>query len=138
MQMLYSLSFNQISQAQEILEDSFTENLIENLMETKGKVKKFIVDTFNGVVQNIEAIDKEIAKHLIDWDFNRIAKVDLMVLRIATYEIKYVEDMPIKIAISEAIEIADEYSTDKSSKFVNGVLASINNEIIKTQELSNG
>ena len=56
------------------------------------------------------------------WELHRLAKIDLCILRIAIYEIIYREDIPIEVSINEAIEIGKTYSTDESSKFINGVL----------------
>ncbi|WP_010169306.1 transcription antitermination factor NusB [Candidatus Epulonipiscium viviparus] len=120
-QMLYNLSFHDKEQAQEILN--------ENLLDIKGKVKTFISETFEGIVDNMDAIDTEIEANLVDWNLSRIAKVDLMILRLAVYEINYAKDLPPKVAINEAVEIAQEYSTEKSGKFINGILGNMNKKV---------
>ncbi|OON93884.1 MAG: transcription antitermination factor NusB [Candidatus Epulonipiscioides saccharophilum] len=116
-QMLYNLSFYDKGQAEEIFN--------ENTLNMKGKVKLFCKDTFFGILAHMDEIDQIIDQNLISWNIERIPRVDLMILRLAVYEIKFIEGLPSKIIINEAIEIADEYSTEKSGKFVNGILGAI-------------
>lgn len=78
-----------------------------------------------GVLENQERIDQRIQKCLEKWSINRLAKTDLLIMRIAVFEIVYVEDVPDRVALNEALEITKRYSDDKSRKFVNGVLANI-------------
>jgi N utilization substance protein B len=78
-----------------------------------------------GTIENIRAIDKMIREHLKNWDFSRINRVDLAVLRMSTYTLMYQSDIPPSIVINEAIGISKEFGTDDSYRFVNGVLDSI-------------
>ncbi len=117
MQMLYSLSFHETEQADTILEEQ-TEDI-------KGKVLTFIQSTYKGIIENMEQIDEIISQNLKQWDIARIAKIDHMILRLAIYEIKWEEDVPDKVAVNEAVEIAKIYGTDKSPKFVHGVLGQV-------------
>ncbi|ABL64559.1 transcription antitermination factor NusB [Chlorobium phaeobacteroides] len=89
---------------------------------------------FNLLLKNIkehrEEIDQYIARHTFNWDMSRIAIIDKNILRMALAELLYCEDIPPKVSINEAIEIAKKFSsTDKSSKFVNGILDAIFNEL---------
>lgn len=84
--------------------------------------KKYIVDAMDKIRENLDSIDKYIESYSEGWNLNRLAKIDLAVLRIAIYEILYRDDIPVEVAINEAIEIAKKYSTDESFKFINGVL----------------
>ena len=89
---------------------------------------------FNLLLKNIkehrEEIDLYIAKNTFNWDMSRIAIIDKNIIRMALAEILYCEDIPPKVSINEAIEIAKKFtSTDKSSKFVNGILDAIFNEL---------
>lgn len=86
--------------------------------------KKYILETIDSVIKNIEEIDDIIEKYSKKWKLNRIAKVDLNILRIAINEIGYRNDIPIQVSINEALEISKKYSTEESSKFINGVLGS--------------
>ncbi len=117
MKMLYEMTFHPENDANLLLE-GYTQDM-------KGKVKDFIVNEFNGVLQHQEEIDSIIEASSTNWSINRIAKVDHMLLRMAVYELKWGEDIPQKVAINEAIEIAKVYSTDKSPKFINGILGNI-------------
>ena len=72
---------------------------------------------------NQETIDEVIKSSLKSWSISRLARVDLSILRLAVVEIIYFEDIPEKVAINEAVELGKKYSSDKSPKFINGVLA---------------
>jgi transcription antitermination protein NusB len=74
------------------------------------------------VVQNLEFVDKEIGRLAENWDLERIALIDRIILRMALTEIHFMPDIPEKVAINEAIDLAKEYSTIESSSFVNGIL----------------
>jgi N utilization substance protein B len=78
-----------------------------------------------GTIENIKAIDDMIREHLKNWDFSRVNRVDLAVLRMSTYTLMYQSDIPPSIVINEAIGISREFGTDDSYRFVNGVLDSI-------------
>ena len=89
---------------------------------------------FNTLLKNIkehkDEIDLYIVKHTFNWDMSRIAIIDKNIIRMALTEILYCEDIPPKVSINEAIEIAKKFnSTDKSSKFVNGILDAIYNDL---------
>ena len=70
-------------------------------------------------------LDQIIANHVEKWELERIARLDHIILRMAICEIRFFDDIPPKVAINEAIEIAKKYSTDKSDKFINGVLDAV-------------
>ncbi|CAK7015132.1 N utilization substance protein B [Tissierella sp. P1] len=84
--------------------------------------KEYILDAMTKIKENLESIDKYIELYSEGWNLNRLAKIDLAVLRIAVYEILYRKDIPIEVSINEAIEIVKKYSTEESFKFINGVL----------------
>ena len=85
----------------------------------------YIFETFNGVYSNLEDIDSLIDSSSANWKSERISRVSKAILRLATYEIKYVEDIPVKIAVNEAVELAKKYDDEKAFSFINGVLAKI-------------
>lgn len=87
--------------------------------------QKYIEDKFADIVSRIAAIDEVINEKVKGWKTTRMSKVDLTLIRLAVYEIKYEEDIPTGVAINEAVELAKKYGTDESSAFVNGVLAKI-------------
>lgn len=118
-QLLYSMEIQKDNSMEQ------TDLYIENNEINDEKKKEFILDIVNGVRENEEEITKNISEHLTKkWDINRISKIDLVILKIAIYEILY-KKLPYKIAINEAVELAKIYGEDASPNFVNGVLASI-------------
>jgi len=87
-------------------------------------------DTFtrlliSGTIENCGEIDEVIKKHLINWDFERLNKVDLAILRISVYSLLFQKDIHPTIIIDEAIDISKEFGTDESYKFVNAVLDNV-------------
>ena len=89
------------------------------------KIRKFAKSLASGVIGNREEIDAKIKDALKNWDIERLAAVDFQLLRVAAYELVFLEDIPARVTINEAIELSREYSTENSSKFVNGVLDNI-------------
>ncbi|HWG74754.1 MAG TPA: transcription antitermination factor NusB [Acidimicrobiales bacterium] len=85
----------------------------------------FVVDVVRGVSSNAAEIDLLIAGHSIDWAVERMPAVDRALLRMATFELMDRPDVPTGAVISEAVELAKQYSTEESGRFVNGVLAAI-------------
>ena len=79
----------------------------------------------NGVHDRQSMLDDKLASMVIEWDFDRLAPVDRNLMRIAAYELYFIDDMPPAVSINEAIEIAKKYSTAESGKFINGVLGRV-------------
>jgi len=88
----------------------------------KGSEVEFIKNSIFGILKNREVIDQIIHDNLVNWTQERIPKTDLSILRMAIYEIKYVEEIPQKVSINEAVELSKKYGTDESFRFVNGLL----------------
>lgn len=78
-----------------------------------------------GTIENLGEIDELIKNNIRNWEFERLSKVDLAILRTSVFEIKYQEDVPPGVTINEAVEIAKSFGTDDSYKFINGVLDNI-------------
>ncbi|ANB59700.1 transcription antitermination factor NusB [Anoxybacteroides amylolyticum] len=78
-----------------------------------------------GVVEHQEEIDELLRNNLEKWTLERVANVDRSILRMATYEMKYLDDVPVNVSFDEAIELAKKFSDDKSSKFINAVLSKV-------------
>lgn len=97
--------------------------LRENRYARKGK--EYAEMLFSGVVMNREDIDETIKERSKNWEFERLSLVDLNVMRLAVYEMLYVSDVPPVVSINEAVEIAMDYSGEKSGSFINGVLNGI-------------
>jgi len=102
--------------------------------ELNEKEKKFFYDLVKGTLENVEKIDDMIKSNLKSWTMDRIAKVDLTILRMAIYELLYSEDVPYSVAINEAIELGKVFGTDDSGSFINGVLGKVQREIDKSGE----
>ena len=93
------------------------------------EAKKYIKTEILGIEENKEKILESIEKNLKeDWKLSRISKMDLSILELAIYEIKFGQ-IPYKVVINEAVELAKSYGEDKSKNFVNGILASIVKEM---------
>ena len=115
----------------EILKPENIEEQIELYFECENIVeddaKEYIIDAINGTEEHKEEINELIRKNLkADWTLERISKIDFSILKLAIYEIKY-KELPFKVAINEALEIAKKYGETSSKNFVNGILASIVN-----------
>ena len=100
----------------------------------KGINTKFVKSGFEGVIQNLDEIDKKIKAVLTDWDLNRLAAADFAILRLAVFELAFSDEVPPKVAINEAVELAKVYSSEDAPKFINGVLGGVS----KSLEADNG
>ena len=89
------------------------------------KDKEYITKKFENIVDKITEIDAAVNEVAKGWKTTRMGKVDLTIIRLAVYEMKYEEDIPVKVAINEAVELAKQYGTDDSPAFVNGILAKL-------------
>ena len=103
---------------------------IINRQSYDNDMKVFITSLFNFSIDNKEWCEEQIKTRLNNWEFDRVALLDRLLLILAISEIHFIDDVPPKVSISEAIEIAKQYSTEESSSFVNGVL----DNIYKTME----
>ena len=102
------------------------EVIIENaLLAREEKVSTFTRKLFNGVIDNLDKIDKVIDENLMGWKRERISRTALAVLRLAVYEIMFERDTPNKVAANEAVELSKKYSTKEESGYINGILGSI-------------
>jgi len=98
---------------------------INNQVMVEQNMNYYTKKLIQGVSEHADAIDEVITTHLENWTLDRIALVEKTILRIATYELKFTEDIPIAVAINEAVELGHKYGDEKSSKFINGVLSKI-------------
>ena len=102
-----------------VLLDLFERNSFDD------ETKSYISDLYNNIVDNKIWAEQLISDNLDNWKLDRVATLDQLIMRIAINEIYFIDDIPPKVSISEAIEIAKLYSTEDSSSFVNGVLDAI-------------
>lgn len=122
--LIYSLEIQKAEDIEEQIELFFESNKIKD-----QEAKKYIKNVILGIKEKEADILKGIEQNLkSDWKLSRISKLDLAILKLAIYEIKY-NEIPYKVAINEAVEIAKKYGEDKSKNFVNGILASIVKEM---------
>ena len=106
--------------------DEVIETFVDKYEEDIKKLDlEYIKEVLKGVEENKESIDNLIKENLQKWKIERVSKVNLAILRLAVYEMKYVKDVPEKVAINEALEITKRYSDEKSVSFINGVLDNI-------------
>lgn len=124
MTLLYQMELLQDFDIKKI--DSFYES--NNFSDAE---KTYISEVTVGVLNNIKEIDQYIKNNMDSWSIDRLAKIDLSILRISVYEILYRDDIPNQVSINEAIESAKKYSTEESSKFINGILGGAVKEIEK-------
>ena len=117
LQALYAYQYGNVEP-----DDNFS-NIVDN-EPLPGKALAFAKQLYHLVCENSEWADKTISQLAENWNVNRMAAIDLNILRMATVEIKYVVDVPVKVVLNEAIELARKYSTEESSAFVNGILDS--------------
>jgi len=105
---------------------------------TEPGVRIFALQLFNGCLERRDELDARIQEVAENWDIRRMAVIDRNVLRLAVYELLHVAEVPPKVAINEAIDLAKRYSTGDSGSFVNGILDRIHldHEASKTQEAS--
>ncbi len=123
MKMLYAATLGGEESMNEVLEQS------EQTDTLSGRDKTFVENLIAGVTAHREELDGVIGKHAQGWALNRLAKVDLTILRMAVYELMYMPEVPVGATINEAVELAKAYGEDKSSGFVNGILGSIAREL---------
>ncbi len=132
LQTLFEVTFHEAEERVELINNR-TESL-------KGKMKAFVVEEIEGVLENEEQLDTILEGYLKNWSLSRIAKIDYILLKMAVYEMQYIEDIPNKVAINEVIELAKIYSTDKSPRFIHGVLGQVlknlptKEEVVKVDE----
>ncbi len=93
--------------------------------EISDKDKAYIEAKVAGIRDNLEEIDKTIEQNSNGWKVKRIGKSELAILRLAVYEIRFDADVPDKVAINEAVELAKSYSDEKAARFINGVLSGV-------------
>ncbi len=129
LQTLYQVDFNNKNFGWEKILEIIGSNLKEFAPQFEDN--GFITHLVKGVVDNQSEIDALIAKYAPEWPIEQITMVDRNVLRIGIFEMKYDNDIPEKVAINEAIELAKTFGGESSGKFVNGVLGTIYKEIIK-------
>ncbi len=118
-------------------ENVMTERLDEEIMRSIGgeialyagaldeAQTKYIVTIVKGVAENLEALDEQIAAYAKGWSLSRLSRMTIAILRVALYEMQYVEDVPVGVAINEAVELAKIYDSEETAAFINGILGAV-------------
>lgn len=117
LQALYEADFHRLGAEESIA------NLLER--EPQADQAEYAQMLIRLVMEHQQTIDAAISKHAIDWQIDRMSRVDVGILRMAVAEMLYVDDIVDSVAINEAIELAKEFSTPKSGKFINGILGAL-------------
>lgn len=120
----FILIFESIFKADEVAEEIFVKATQIRGLEYDDYVKEI----FFGSYENSEVIDSAVEKHLTGWKKERISPVSKAIIRLAAYEILFMSDVPARVSINEAVELAKKYDDEKSYSFVNGVLHALADE----------
>jgi N utilization substance protein B len=118
--MLFRKDFHELTEMNEQIDF-----YLDALEEPKEEELNYLRERFQKILEKIPEIDVILAEASSGWQLNRMGKVDLTIMRLAIYEIKFDNDIPTKVAINEAVEIAKIFGGDSSGSFVNGVLAKL-------------
>ena len=107
----------------ELFEDSLKDIFEKEFLSETNR--NYIKNTFLGVFEHIEQIDDIVSGSTIGWEYNRISKISMALLRVAVYEILHAEDIPVSVAINEAVELSKRYDDPDAYTFINGVLGAV-------------
>lgn len=118
--MLFQIEFNETEEMPSHLKYYF-----DTLEDAAEKDKQYIQKKYEAVVSHVPEIDRIINDSARGWKTGRMNKVDLTILRLAVYELKWDEEIPVGVAINEAVELAKKFSGDEGPAFVNGVLGKV-------------
>lgn len=118
LQILYQLDVTR-AQPQQVLQDFWA------VHPAPSDVRTFASQVVQGTMQHADEINRLIIRHANNWDIARMAIVDRNILRMGAYELLYVEEVPPKVCLNEAVELAKRFGDEESSKFVNGILDTI-------------
>ncbi len=121
--LLFRIEFNNISDMPEQMQLYFEDNT-----DCEPVNKEYIEKKYQNILDKLKEIDEILAKATKGWQVNRIGKVELTILRLAIYEMLYDEEVPLGVAINEAVELAKKYGGEESHIFINGILAKVVSE----------
>lgn len=119
--LLFQMDFNKAEEYEQVKEIFFAEK--EEPVEEEDK--DFILSEVEGARGHLEEIDHIIGECAKGWNTDRMSKVDLAILRLAVYELRFSEDTPVGVAINEAVELAKKFSSDEAPGFINGILGKV-------------
>ncbi len=113
-----------------IFEKVFSKESTEDILQLANEARDLVPDdyiktVFSGVYENLEELDGIISQTAVGWKIERISKTALSILRLAIFEIKHMDEIPLSVSINEAVEICKKYATLEDSAFVNGILSTV-------------
>lgn len=107
-------------------EEKTADTIFEHAMQARDfEPDDYVTRIVEGVISNLTELDQMIEMHLKDWRKNRLSHVALTVLRMAIYELRFMDDVPDRVSINEAVELAKTFGNEKDAPFVNGVLGNV-------------
>ncbi|MNM35950.1 hypothetical protein D3C81_466550 [compost metagenome] len=124
-QSLYQMEMNEVESSEAVtmlLDEAAEENETDRTIGDEALMRDYVLSHVNGIWEAKPAIDDMLEHYLKGWQMSRLSRVDRQILRLAAYEMIYLNDVPAKVAVNEAIELAKHFGTEDSGKFVNGVL----------------
>lgn len=121
---IFKMLFRVEFYAQEELSEQY-ELFAEDLQESDPADLEYIENKITNIEKVLEEIDKAVNESANKWKTTRMGKVELTIIRLAVYEMRYEEDIPVSVAINEAVELAKKYGGNESAGFVNGILAKL-------------
>lgn len=113
-----------------VFEKGFNDDALEDILSLAEEVRdikadEYVKTVFFGVYENVNEIDEIISQNAVGWSINRITKTALAILRLAIFEIKYYDEIPVSVSINEAVELAKKYATKEDASFINGILSTV-------------
>ncbi|MCG7375677.1 transcription antitermination factor NusB [Paenibacillus sp. ACRSA] len=136
-QSLYQMEMNEVSAAVAVnmlINEASEENETDVVIRDADTMRTYVTDIVKETWNQKEAIDGLLVDYLKGWQISRLSRVDRQILRLATFEMVFREDVPAKVAVNEAIELSKHFGTDESGKFVNGVLGRMIQEVNTLKE----
>ena len=132
LKVLYSLADHEGGSLEDVLRDfwknfQFRNDVLGEAVEDaaeqqRPEVRSFAESLVCGVAENLEKIDQELYSYSTNWALDRMARVDLAILRLATFELMFSPDVPLSVVLNEAIELGKRFGTEETPSFVNGIL----------------
>ena len=123
--LLFLREFNEAAEIPEQIKLYF-----DNMEELAPAEQAYMEDKYNKIQEHLEEIDNILNEKSTGWKTKRMSKVDLNILRLAVYGMKYDEDVPVKVAINEAVEISKTFGGEDSASFINGILGKVAREAL--------
>jgi N utilization substance protein B len=125
--LVFDFGFNSDEKPEELLDLYITyfPETDEEKMTEQIRENEYISNAYFGVAENITQLDEVIANCSLKWKTERISRVCMSILRLAVYELLYMDEIPSEVTVNEAVELAKKYDTDDSYTFVNGVLGAV-------------